>query len=199
MHTDDRDYAMRLARLQGKWWKKFFRVQLPYQYNLLRLKPGFVLDVGCGIGRNLEHVRGCGVGIDHNSYAVDIARSRGFRAFTSDGFLRSEFASPGRFDSVLLSHVVEHMSLSEAEDLLRQYLEFVRPGGKVILMSPQEAGFDSDPTHVEFIDFRKLADLSLRLGLRKSKAYSFPFPRFFGKIFKYNEFVWVGIKEDFSP
>ncbi len=44
---------------------------------LTRINPGFVLDVGCGLGRNLANIGGYGVGVDHNSESVAVACSRG--------------------------------------------------------------------------------------------------------------------------
>jgi hypothetical protein len=83
------------------------------------------------------------------------------------------------------------MSASEAEALVRRYLPLVRPGGMVIFITPQEAGYVSDPTHIEFVDFTALDRLGRALGLLPSRAYSFPFYRWVGRIFKFNEFIWV--------
>jgi hypothetical protein len=60
-----------------------------------------------------------------------------------------------------------------------------------VLITPQEAGFASDATHVAFHDFAALAGLEAALGLRSERAYSFPFPRPVGRVFRYNEFVSV--------
>lgn len=190
--TESPEYAERLARLQGVWWKRLLDVQAPYRWNLRRLCPGFTLDVGCGIGRNLEHLRGGGVGVDHNEECVRFARARGLRAFTPDEFETSEHARAGTFDSLLLSHVIEHMTREQAVGVVGSYLPYVRPGGKVILIAPQERGHASDATHVEFMDFDALAEIGRQLGLHAEKAYSFPFPRWMGRPFIYNEFVWVG-------
>lgn len=62
---------------------------------------------------------------------------------------------------------------------------------RVVFITPQERGYASDGTHVYFADFTELARLSATLGLEHAKAYSFPFPRFAGKAFSYNEFVLV--------
>jgi len=61
----------------------------------------------------------------------------------------------------------------------------------VVLITPQEAGYRSDATHVEFCDLQALAALTGGLGLVSDKSYSFPFPRFVGTVFKYNEFVSI--------
>ena len=75
--TEGAAYADRLERLETVWWKRALDVQRPYRWNLRRLDPGFTLDIGCGLGRNLSHLDGNGVGVDHNPDSVAIARSRG--------------------------------------------------------------------------------------------------------------------------
>jgi 2-polyprenyl-3-methyl-5-hydroxy-6-metoxy-1,4-benzoquinol methylase len=187
--TSGPDYAHRLARLQTTWWKRVLGVQAPYRWNLRRLRLGFTLDIGCGIGRNLVNLDGRAVGVDHNSEAVDIAVNHGLTVFTPDEFQRSQFASPGTFDSLLAAHVIEHLSRPDALELLRTYLPFVRSDGAVVLITPQERGFRSDPSHVDFVDFSALEMICDELGLTVQRSYSFPFPRVFGKVFTYNEFV----------
>ena len=189
--TNRPEYAERLARLQTTWWKRVLGVQAPYRWNLRRLRLGFTLDIGCGIGRNLVNLDGYAVGVDHNSESVAIAVNRGLTAFTPDEFNRSQFASPDTFDSLLAAHVIEHLSRADALELLRTYLPYVRRGGSVALITPQERGFRSDPSHVEFADFGSLETISNELGLVVQRTYSFPFPRMFGRLFTYNEFVLV--------
>ena len=190
--TMSTEYAERLVRLQTAWWKRVLPVQAPYRYNLRRLEPGFTLDVGCGIGRNLSHLDGKGVGIDHNPQSVAVARARGFSAYTPEEFGASEHARSAAFDSLLCSHVAEHMDGESFVALLSDYLPFVRPGGKLIVITPQEVGFRSDASHVEFVDFDAIDAAAASVGAEFTRAYSFPFPRPVGRLFIYNEFVWVG-------
>jgi SAM-dependent methyltransferase len=190
----DREYCERLVRLQKSRWKALLRVQVPYRWNLRRLEPGFTLEVGCGIGRNLAHLDGNAVGIDTNPYVVGEARRAGFRAFTPEEFAASEWNRPGAFDTLLLAHVAEHMRRDQLLELIREHLSRVRPEGKVILITPQEAGFRTDSTHVEFMDLSVLRAVSGELGLLPLRDYSFPFPRVFGRVFAYNEFVCVSSK-----
>jgi SAM-dependent methyltransferase len=192
--TRDREYTERLIRLQRVGWKRWLDVQAPYRFNLRSLKPGFTLEVGCGIGRNLAHLRGDGVGLDHNPYSVAAARDAGLRAFTPDEFKGSEWDRPLAFDALLLSHVAEHMRRAELLALLRAHLPYVRAGGQLILITPQEVGFRSDSTHVEFMDFAFLRAVADELALAPVRDYSFPFPRVFGHVFIYNEFVSVSRK-----
>lgn len=191
MNTDEAWYADRLARRETLWWKRFLNVQGPYRQHLRKLDLGFVLDVGCGVGRNLLHLGGtsAGVGVDHNPAAVEIARRRGVMAYPASTFRSAPQARAGGFDAMLLSHVAEHMRESEVAELILSYLDLVRPGGKIVVITPQEAGYRSDPTHVEFMDFSRVERVLLRVGCHPIASYSFPFPRAFGRFFKYNEFV----------
>jgi len=191
LDTRGSGYTERLDTLEGARWKRWLDVQAPYRWNLRRLELGFTLDIGCGIGRNLLHL-GHGVGIDHNADSVALARRRGCTAFDAVGFRASEFAEPGRFDSLLLAHVVEHMSETEAAALVAEHLPFVRSGGRVVLIAPQEAGFRSDPTHVEFMDGARLRAILDANGVTFERGYSFPFPRFVGRVFPHNESVAIG-------
>jgi SAM-dependent methyltransferase len=199
--TQDASYAERLESLESAWWKRALDVQRPYRWNLRRLDLGFVLDVGCGLGRNLVNLggRNAGVGVDHSAEAVARARSRGLVAFLPDEFRASDYAVSGRFDSMLVAHVAEHMSFGEAQELVRSYLPYLRPGGRLVLMTPQEAGFRSDPTHVEYLDLDGLARLARSLELEPDRAYSFPFPRAAGRLFKHNEFVLVARRPSVPP
>lgn len=195
MDTRGTDYAKRLADLESVWWKRLLDVQRPYRAHLRRLGLGFVLDVGCGIGRNLVNlgVRS-GVGVDHNPQAVALARAKGVEAFTIEQFHASRHARPGSFDTLLLSHVVEHMSESEAVCLLAGYRRFLRRQGKVVMITPQECGYRSDATHVRFVDFIGASSILRQAGLAVQRQYSFPLPRLFGNLFRYNEFVTIGVE-----
>jgi SAM-dependent methyltransferase len=187
--TAGRDYADRLERLSGARWKRVLNVQAPYRADLRRLKLGATLDIGCGTGRNLVSLPPGSVGVDHNPYSVEAARAQGAEAYTDgDFFADPELCAPGRFDSALVAHVVEHLTTEEAREIIGSYLPSVRPGGRFVFITPQERGYSTDATHVSFTDFAALETLANDLGLVVERQYSFPFPRAFGKSFTYNEF-----------
>lgn len=194
--TNNAKYTDLLVKKQMVWWKRLLDVQAPYRWNLQRLKPGYTLEIGCGIGRNLIHLKGQGVGIDHNLPSVEIARKQGLTAFTPEEFEGSNFNILLHFDALLLAHVAEHMTQQEVVELLNKYLPFLKPGGRLIMITPQEAGYRSDFTHIEFMDFLKLRNINIQLNLNIVQEYSFPFPRFAGHVFTYNEFVTVSRKDE---
>jgi len=184
-------YTDRLNRLEGVWWKRVLDVQRPYRWNLRRLRLGFTLDVGCGLGRNLVNLDGNGVGVDHNESSVAAASARGLVAFTPKQFRTSEHAQAGRFDALLLAHVAEHLEEQHAVDLLRDYIGYVRPGGRVVVICPQEKGYTTDASHVRFLDVAEMSELCSAVAAEVERAYSFPFPRAVGRVFPYNESVVV--------
>lgn len=195
--TAGQDYADRLSTLSSTWWRRLLPVQAPYRWNLKRMELGRTLDVGCGQGRNLRHLPGGSAGVDHNSALIEACRRSGLSAYTPDEFWADpQLSRASGFDSMLLAHVVEHMHSDQAHDLIAQYLPLVRPGGRVVFICPQERGFASDPTHIEFADIDSLGALARDLHLEPIITRSFPFPRAAGKWFTYNEFNVVAVKLD---
>lgn len=199
---DSQEYAHRLAHLQEAKWKQLLDVQRPYRRNLQRLCRGRVLDIGCGIGRNLKNLRDASfdaVGVDINTEAIAIARSKGFDAFTAAEWESSEYAVPGSFDTLLLSHVWEHMSFDETAALMDYYLRFLTPNGQVVIECPQEVGYRSDDTHVRWVDEQEAQKQCDGLGLRVVEQFSYPFPRWVGKLFIYNQFETLAVRVYTTP
>lgn len=192
--TRGEDYAKRLRDREDARWKQVLNVQAPYRWNLRRQQLGRTLDVGCGVGRNLDTLGPGSVGVDHNAASVEMARARGVNALTVEEWEQSELRVPESFDGMLIAHVIEHMSPELGEQVVNDYLPYLKPGGKVLFICPQERGYASDPTHVRWTTGEDLMDLATAVGLRPEKWRSFPFPRFTGKAFIYNEFNVLATK-----
>jgi SAM-dependent methyltransferase len=186
--TEAAGYAERLRRKQHVWWKRIIPVQLPYRLNIRRQGLGRTLDIGCGIGRNMQALRSDSLGVDHNVESVRMAQQAGMQAMTVEDFRTSDEARPAAFDGFLIAHVLEHMDEDSGRELLRSYLPYLRPGGRVFIVCPQEVGYRSDPTHVRFTTGEDIERLCREVGLTPERSYSFPFPRPVGRIFIYNEF-----------
>jgi SAM-dependent methyltransferase len=189
MSTDRPEYTERLKRKSSSPVKRILNVQAPYRWNIRRIVEGVTLDVGCGIGRYLMHLDGKGVGIDHNAASVRHCRLIGLEAFTPDEFVRSSYSTNESFDTLLLAHVLEHMTPSEARELVGEYLRYLRKNGRIVLICPQSRGFQSDSTHVHYFNADSLTELASDLGLRVESTYSFPLPKFLGNVFTHNETI----------
>jgi predicted SAM-dependent methyltransferase len=116
---------------------------------------------------------------------------------SSDGrefFANTAVSAPESYDSILAAHLMEHLSPEEGRTIIGSYLPMLKHGGRVVFICPQERGYASDPTHVLFADFTVLEKLSNDLGLVVEKEQSFPFPRWAGKPFIYNEFHLIAVK-----
>ncbi|MFD0571913.1 hypothetical protein ACFQ0T_25205 [Kitasatospora gansuensis] len=46
---------------------------------------------------------------------------------------------------------------------------------------------------MRFVDFAALREYAEQAGLQIERSYSFPLPEAAGKVFKYNEYILVGI------
>ncbi|WBB90931.1 methyltransferase type 11 [Verrucosispora sp. WMMC514] len=189
--TQSESYTQRLRRLSGARWKRWLDVQAPYRWNLRRLKLGRTLDVGSGLGRNLVNLGPGAVGVDHNPTSVAHSRALGLEAYTAAEFFRSKYARPDTFDSLLAAHLLEHLPVEQAREVVAGYLPFVRSGGRAVFITPQERGYRSDASHVRFVGFDETAQTCQDLGLTVLRQYSFPFHRAAGTVFTYNEFVTV--------
>ena len=114
-------------------------------------------------------------GEDYAERLIRAARARGFLAFTPSEFRASEHNRLEPFESLLISHVAEHMTEDDLVAMVNGYVDVLRRDGRLILISPQEAGFRSDSTYVEFMDFAKLAAVATRTGFDVEPIFSFPF------------------------
>ena len=191
---EPQSYTERNLQLQSKWWKRLIPVQLPYRLIIKKNVQGNMLEIGCGTGRILKYFPSNAVGIDTNEFSIKECRKQKLRAFTVEEFADSEFNKENTYDNILFIHVLEHMSLEQAVRLIKKYKKNLKQNGKLIIACPQEKGFASDPTHVEFMDNQKLAEVCRRAGFEIIKTFSFPFSRSFGKIFLYNESYLIGEK-----
>ncbi len=188
--TSEPWYTARLDRLGNKKWKILLGTQRPFKAPITSLRLGKTLEIGCGVGRLLQWLPNS-VGVDHNPTSVAAAQARGLTVFTNQGFHLSEFAIPESFDSILMSHLLEHLTEDNRNAIMKEFRKYLIPEGRLVIICPQEAGFRSDSTHIEYLDFKSIKEYGLRHDFVVELAKSNPFPRFLGKLFKYNEFFVV--------
>jgi methionine biosynthesis protein MetW len=105
------------------------------------ITPGYLcLDVGCGDGHDLgswavaRQVRY--VGVDIAGSAVEAARARGLEAYLIDDSGRLPFPDSS-YDAAVSLEVIEHLFQPEA--IIREAIRVVKPGGVVIVTTPNVA------------------------------------------------------------
>lgn len=98
--------------------------------------PRRVLDVGCAAGNLLAEVRRAGnpnvCGVETSAEAVGRARRRGLNVF--HGELQDAGFGAGSFDTVVLSHTLEHVG--DPRRFMDEVWRILAPGGAVLLWLP---------------------------------------------------------------
>ena len=106
-----------------------------------RQDPGRAIDVGCNDGALLEALRRAGykqvVGIEPNPVAAALARQKGHEVHTSyltEPLAERLVAEGGRFDTVYVRHVVEHVS--DLDGFFSALRTLLRDDGLLVLELP---------------------------------------------------------------
>ena len=158
--------------------KQFLRIHF-FINPIVHLFRGYVLDIGCGNGEYLEQYTGPHLGIDALESNIKICNSKGIEAIKSDANL---FIMEETFDTVLMSHVLEH--LEKPEIVISNACHSVKKGGHLIIILPCFEGFVSGLNeqvgHKQFVTEEYVEPLLKEFNFRKVKSYKFP-PFFGGK------------------
>jgi len=97
-----------------------------------------VLDIGCGSGIFLELLQERqvnGIGIDTSSEVVMQGLAKGLHIERGDAlsYLKKK---KNKYDGLILSHIIEHLTPSELINLLELANKRLKPNGRVIVVTP---------------------------------------------------------------
>ena len=151
---------------------------------------GYVLDIGCGAGIFVKNYSGPSLGIDAHENNVKICQEKRIDAIKADA---NSFIQENTFDTVLLSHVLEH--LARPSRVLENAYMSTKRSGRIIIVLPCLKGFISGFNdlvgHKQFIN-EEYVDYYLlkKFNCKKLKSYKFPFVEFG----KYQELRIIYIK-----
>lgn len=130
---------------------------------------GSTLDLGCGIGDMLGY-RSNTVGVEVNPRTVEYCNARGLEAHL---MRPNELPFPeGRFDSVLMGNVLEH--LSEPAPLLTEFHRVLAKEGHLLVGVPSSRGWAIYRDHKVLYDVSSLVDRVQRFGFRHVETFHTP-------------------------
>lgn len=135
-----------MTRPVDKYDQPYERGRLRTVARMLPSGPGRALDVGCGSGAvsMLVHDRGFDVtGVDFDIHALGLARQQ----VPSGVFVHADLPDgplpDGPFELITACEILEHFELDEQHRLLTRLVERIRPGGRLILSTPNTASLMS--------------------------------------------------------
>ncbi len=150
--------------LQMKTARSWFVELFPQQ--------GRVLDLGCGRGEVLELLQERGneaVGVETDNELVRICQAKGLNVVEQDAVSYLGTTTED-WDGIFVGHLIEHLPMNLAYDLMAGCWAALRRGGRVILLTPNPnwlpgiGEFWSDPTHVRFYPISAMGNMLLSAG-----------------------------------
>jgi SAM-dependent methyltransferase len=154
---------------------------------------GPTLDFGCGTGELLARLPKGSKGVEYNQASVEYCRAKGLDVSWYDGsaddWSLSTLSADSRFDSMVISHVLEH--LDGPMNVLRRLLDAagIRGVKRALVIVPGQAGFRIDSTHKTFVQWEMLRDAILSIeGWSVARKRYYPGDiRAIGQVFPHHE------------
>lgn len=98
------------------------------------LKGKKVIDFGCGEGEMLALGNENVIGIEINQTALGRLREKGLNVIESS--IESIPMANGSFDVVLCNNIIEHLTVDQAYNMLKEAQRLLRPHGEIIIITP---------------------------------------------------------------
>lgn len=158
--------------------RKRLQVYQPFIAPLLNIyQPACAIDLGCGRGEWLELLESAGFvpqGVDLDAGMLTDCTERALPVVQGDAL--AYLQSLGDASQCIVSgfHIAEHLSFDELENMVQQALRVLKPGGLLILETPNPenivvgtSSFYLDPTHRRPIPPQLLSFLSEYYGFAR--------------------------------
>lgn len=133
-----------------------------------------ILDVAAGAGELLTFLReenfSNARGIDVSESQVAHARSQGVTGIECANMLEYLPKHPGEFDTIIASHVIEHLTKDEVVESFTLIRQALKPGGRAIVLVPNSSSpiglifTFGDFTHEVFFSAMSLGQVALATG-----------------------------------
>jgi len=172
------------------WSLRIVRKRLPFV--LKYLKDGeAVLEIGAHNRELGERIKKQNPRILYRSMDIDPTYPHDYHSFEE---IRE------KFDMVLLFEVIEHLNREKGRELARKICELLKPGGRVILTTPNvytPGQYWKDVSHETPYHYEELGGLFLSEGFESIEIYrlfSEPFLRYFFRVYLFSSlFRFLGI------
>ncbi len=157
--------------------------QQVWQMYLGGVKPGRILDVGCGDGRRLAEMKKRGwdvLGLETNSAAAAVGRDT-YGVSVLIGTLEALNLPSESFDAVIANHVIEHVF--DPISFLIQCYRVLKPGGRLVIITPNSEGLGhhcykanwrglEPPRHLHIFSWKSLSQAAQKAGLMPCEIWT---------------------------
>ena len=179
--TNSNEYTKYYLKKFNIWYRRLFPIDIPFKFIAKACCKGKILDIGCGPGRYLAFFKDKAIGVDHNRDFIEYTRNRGFKTYLTEDFFKANIQE--KFDTLLFSHILEHMNFQEGIKLIKRYLPYLKNQGRIVIIVPHGYCYNNDPTHVLYYDKKKIEELAYCLNYKLIKNFYHPFPDYLSKWF----------------
>lgn len=83
-----------------------------------------------------------------------------------------------KFDTLLFSHILEHMNFQDGISLIKTYLPFLNNSGRLVIIVPHGFCFKNAPTHILYYEINKVKELATNIKFLVTKSFYHHFPDF---------------------
>lgn len=149
-----------------KWLMPFYLINLPgtrKDWNAVKrlefmklFSRGRVLDIGCEDGFFVRELRAAGLdahGVDSLEAAVNHCRKKDPGGTYFSGFAEAIKVPAGAYDTVILSHVLEHVW--SPPEVVQEASRVLRKDGRLLVVVP--FGYGNEPNHLRIFSRETLA------------------------------------------